>query len=514
MALIDSLEHTTLKDFPKYTGYQPLIRKDIKNPPIYNSVSKQVEARGDDVLRLSKLMVTGPGIKFMGNVATLNAIDKGRSAAPLQRGRLASSDNTSFGDVLSFIGAVFASAGQLALNTVAITAETIAQAGLAGSGTHLVLGFKGKQGYLRRQQGHVFSSQGKEVPIPNSFVSELRDGDSKTFDQNKLKYGNRHSAKDYAYDQPRNGISTEDPLSNIVETLTSQPSVKGDRKLYDFTSKEYKVIESKIVKEERLGLGRTAGRGLSRYTANYTSKSPETARDKINMMGPHTGENFFNEDFIKFNFEVIDPDEGEENTFLYFRAYLDSFSDSYTGNWNAHKYLGRGEDFHTYGGFSRAISFGFKSAVMTREELKPMYHKLNVLASTTAPTYHSQQSFMRGTIVNVTIGDYLVSQPGFFSAVNYTWNTTYPWETKLNPHENTQQLPHILDCALTFTPIHTFAPQTGNFHYSTNPSDNKFFKQDTAIANLESMTEQVTGYVESGIDFLTEAAEGGTHDLS
>ena len=88
---------------------------------------------------------------------------------------------------------------------------------------------------------------------------------------------------------------------------------------------------------------------------------------------------------------------------------------------------------------------------------------------------------MRGTLVNVTIGDYLVSQPGFFSAVNYSWQTNYPWETKLDPEEATQQLPHILDCAIEFTPIHRFAPQTGGFHYFTNPSENKYFKQGEAV---------------------------------
>ena len=84
MALIDSLQHTTLKDFPKYTGRQPFIRKDIKNPPVYNAVSKEIQSRGDDVVRLTKFIASGPGLKFLGNTAALTAIDRGRSAAPPQ----------------------------------------------------------------------------------------------------------------------------------------------------------------------------------------------------------------------------------------------------------------------------------------------------------------------------------------------------------------------------------------------------------------------------------------------
>ena len=75
-----------------------------------------------------------------------------------------------------------------ALDTAAVTASTIAQVGVSGTGTHLVLGFKGKRGYLRRTQGHVLSQKGKIVPIPNDFISELESGDSSTYDQLNLKY--------------------------------------------------------------------------------------------------------------------------------------------------------------------------------------------------------------------------------------------------------------------------------------------------------------------------------------
>ena len=185
-------------------------------------------------------------------------------------------------------------------------------------------------------------------------------------------------------------------------------------------------------------------------------------------LGKHTT------DMIKFNFEIIDPDEGEPNTILFFRAFLDDFSDTFNANWNSTSYLGRAEEFWNYESFGRDISFGFKAAAMTRQELKPIYQKLVVLASSTAPSYNAEQSFMRGTLTNVTIGDYLVSQPGFITSVGYSWSQGYPWEIKLNENEKTQQLPHILDCSVAFTPIHRFAPQVGAHHYFTNPNENNF----------------------------------------
>jgi len=81
---------------------------------------------------------------------------------------------------------------------------------------------------------------------------------------------------------------------------------------------------------------------------------------------------------------------------------------------------------------------------------------------------------MRGTLVTSTVGDYLVDQPGFISSVDYSWQTEYPWEVSLGGNEETdvQQLPHILDCTIAFTPIHRFSVQTGEQHYITNPDPN------------------------------------------
>jgi len=106
---------------------------------------------------------------------------------------------------------------------------------------------------------------------------------------------------------------------------------------------------------------------------------------------------------------------------------------------------------------------------------------LAYLASTTAPTYGADD-IMRGTIVRMNIGDYLSETPGFISNVNYSWETRYPFEiargkkddnapqdVNVNTDLETQELPHILNCSISFTPIHTFTPQTGLYHYITNP---------------------------------------------
>ena len=132
---------------------------------------------------------------------------------------------------------------------------------------------------------------------------------------------------------------------------------------------------------------------------------------------------------IKFNFQIITPGEDANNpvtTTLYFRALLDDFQDSYSSAWNEQQYVGRGEKFHVYGGFDREINLGFKVAAMTRAEMKPLYQKIVQLASTTAPTY-STGGFMRGTLVKVTVGDYLYETPGYIGSVDYSWFKSYAY---------------------------------------------------------------------------------------
>ena len=165
-------------------------------------------------------------------------------------------------------------------------------------------------------------------------------------------------------------------------------------------------------------------------------------------------------DIIPFEFQVFAPwvlntEVKAQDKYLYFRAFLDDFSDNYTGDWSGTKYVGRAEEFYTYQGFKRDISFNFKMAALSRREMYPLYNKLNNLVASTAPTYAENGQFMRGTLVKVTVGDYLDRVAGFISSVNLTWDKNYPWEIDVESL-GTPKLPHILDISVNFTPIHDF----------------------------------------------------------
>ena len=186
------------------------------------------------------------------------------------------------------------------------------------------------------------------------------------------------------------------------------------------------------------------------------SSDVQTVNDTV---GRATRE-YFDSDIIPFEIISVTP---QQQNFLYFRVFLDSLSDNYSGDWSGNKFIGRAEEFYTYQGFKRDISFSFKIAAFTKNELIPLYKKLNYLAATTAPTYNSAGSFMRGTLTEITLGDYLYRQEGFMSSIGLSWETGYPWEIDLD-NEQLPKVPTILNVDCSFTPIHKFnATSTPNF---------------------------------------------------
>ena len=221
-------------------------------------------------------------------------------------------------------------------------------------------------------------------------------------------------------------------------------------------------------KETRVGLG-DQGRTTKAYVNYWTPAKPDE-RDQVNMLdvGDRQDAAQGARDMAKFYFEIITPDGSK---FLYFRAHIKNLDDGFNADWQARKYNGRAENFYTYGGFDRDINISFTIAAATRSEMKPLYRKMIYLASSTAPTYGTS-GLMRGTLARITVGSYLDQIPGVITSVKYNLVDEAPWEIAMGQPEgvetDVQVLPMLMDCSISFKPIHDFAPQTGLKHYFTN----------------------------------------------
>jgi hypothetical protein len=140
--------------------------------------------------------------------------------------------------------------------------------------------------------------------------------------------------------------------------------------------------------------------------------------------------------------------------------------DNYNAEWNDFRYMGRGEKFYRYNGFTRTVNLAWTVAAQSKEELIPMYQKLNFLASSLTPDY-SANGYMRGNLAVLTVGGYLFEQPGIINSINYSVPTESPWEIGINDQKGSafdsdhtvKELPHIIKVTgFSFTPIHEFVP--------------------------------------------------------
>jgi hypothetical protein len=244
--------------------------------------------------------------------------------------------------------------------------------------------------------------------------------------------------------------------------------------------------------------GKSSGGGPGNKTnknlISYTNGSGIGPIDRINALNLYSSTqvttNDVKNDLVKFRIAAIDNKKPTSKTFMHFRAFIDNFSDSYNATWNPINYLGRGESFYTYNGFTRTISLGWTVAAQSKEELMPMYRKLNYLASNLTPDY-TGKGYMTGNLVQLTIGGYLYEQVGFINSLTYDVPAESPWEIGINDvgeyDPTTKEMPHILRVTgFSFTPIHDFIPSKQTIGVDTGGNVNLFGLQKyIALSNTE-----------------------------
>lgn len=232
-------------------------------------------------------------------------------------------------------------------------------------------------------------------------------------------------------------------------------------------SRDYSNPNTNI--QTRVGIGSPG----ARVQRNNINEVFTEGQDKVNMSPIYYGENDIpvekddsknNRDLIKFAIEVIDNNNPNYTYRTHFRAFLTGFSDSNSSNWNTNKYSGRGDNLYNYTGFQRKISFKFTVLAQSKQEMIPMWKRLNYLNSTLMPDY-GPNGFMRGNIHRITIGEYLYRMPGVITSLNFSIKDNYPWEIKMDESENgfdsdMMELPHLIDVEVSFTPIYDELPRT------------------------------------------------------
>lgn len=167
-------------------------------------------------------------------------------------------------------------------------------------------------------------------------------------------------------------------------------------------------------------------------------------------------------DLIKFKVELINNDNPNKTDVLVFRSYITSFEDNSSANYTPIKYVGRGDKFYVYDGYDASYSVGFDIYAMSAKEMQPIYNKLNYLKSSLAPDYSGTK--MRGSLVKLTIGNYLVKVPGYINTLNISLPEDASWDIDV-PFESqggiATELPRHLKVSMTFIPIYNHLVRKG-----------------------------------------------------
>lgn len=431
----------------KYGSNKPIVRHNMGN-----DVS-QASARLDDVKRLAGILTRAPGLKFVANQSLL------------QSAKIGSAVGKKLGSGGSIAGAVLAGIGAAAKASIGTGLFLTANAGKAGTGFHSV-NPSVAQSYLTDgpQENPITSGGGGGGSFLDKAIAKVSQvataigaqsanyhagkeviGGAQTVSKNYTEPKFKGEGKDQGKSTPIGNYAVGDKVvdgSKLVQRSNKYKEFKENGKIDDdqryLENGKSQLTLKKDIKDKRL-------------KSYYLGKGDELQQTGVLSEALGVDE----QDIIPFVFNFYTPGS-ETDKYLYFRALLDSLSDTYNASWSGIKYVGRAEEFHTYTGFGRTMSFAFKAAAFSKKQLFPIYSKLNHLVGSTAPTYGSEGLFMRGTLLKLTIGDYIYEQNGFLSSVSLTWNTDYQWEL-----EGDLKVPHLLDVSCEFTPIHSFNPEFG-----------------------------------------------------
>ena len=163
-----------------------------------------------------------------------------------------------------------------------------------------------------------------------------------------------------------------------------------------------------------------------------------------------------------------------DDTYIFFRAYIEGLTENISPSWSETNYVGRSEPVYVYERATRDISFNLKLAAQTRSELTSIYQKLNRLTSLAYPQYDNDNYLggnkvrMKPPLTKFRLGDLYGKTNdemlGFIKSISYTIDNSSPYEI-----EAPSRVPHHINVALTYQVIHGTVPSLDTKFYGYVP---------------------------------------------
>jgi len=272
----------------------------------------------------------------------------------------------------------------------------------------------------------------------------------------------------------------DSPKYNLNDTFTNASDEEDDggrfslKKLGDFlkidgkvqkTSTGDKMTLAPMIKGKHLLAG-----GAGTMVMKDESNVEETIR--VNVEKKEEGMPFYFKDL-------------RDNTYIFFRAYVDGINEALSPSWSSTNYIGRSEPVYVYERAEREISFNLKLFAQTEKELGAIYAKMNKLTSLCYPQYAKDEFLsttlstdstkvtktrMKPPLMKLRLGD-LYGKPrnnngtdggliGFLGSLSYSIPDEATYET-----ENEKKVPKFIQAAITYKVIHGEVPNMDTQFY-------------------------------------------------
>jgi hypothetical protein len=219
----------------------------------------------------------------------------------------------------------------------------------------------------------------------------------------------------------------------------------------------------------------TAFRGDRVQVIDFGNRSLHNAYQWNPLGEAILGTNILNQtqDFIKFFITgpKLSPSAKSEKTItdeiIVFRASIGSLTDSFNPSWTPVNLPGRADPNYQYSGYSRNIQLTFDVYATDRDEMKPVWRKLNALAGYTAPTYNPDSIALEAPWMRITIGDLFYQQPVIMSSLTYTLqDSDTTWEINIEQDAAMMQAPKKISVTMGLNIIANELPQKGGRFYT------------------------------------------------
>ena len=168
-----------------------------------------------------------------------------------------------------------------------------------------------------------------------------------------------------------------------------------------------------VFKTKEVSVDREADKYGSFYYLNKKKTVPDFNRNDREIM--------------LVSFTPINPFEATNLRNVVMVAYISGFKYNSNSTWNPVKYVGRSESFYTFTEHKRDVSFNLQIPCFNETELREKHRGLGELLAIGAGTYDNNNR-LGGVITKLTLGSYLVEEPGILTSVSFDIPDTSSWD--------------------------------------------------------------------------------------